>query len=47
MLRYFFEDTGDGERNARNRELFRGMKILEAGEDYTGQMGMYPVLSLP
>lgn len=46
MLRYFFEDTGDVERNARNRELFRGMKILGAGEDYTGQMGMYPVMNL-
>lgn len=25
MLRYFFEDTGDAEVNARNRELFRGL----------------------
>lgn len=46
MLRYFFEDTGDKERNARNRELFRNLKILEAGEAYTGQMGKYPVFSL-
>lgn len=46
MLRYFFEDTGDAEKNARNRVLFRGLKIMESGEDYTGQMGMYPVINL-
>lgn len=46
MLRYFFEDTGDGERNAENRELFRNLKIMEAGETYTDQMGKYPVFSL-
>lgn len=46
MLRYFFEDTGDGERNAKNRELFRNLKIMEAGEAYTDQMGKYPVFSL-
>lgn len=46
MLRYFFEDTGDSGRNAGNRELFRGMKILGEGEDYTCQMGIYPVMNL-
>ena len=46
MLRYFFEDTGNEEKNAQNRELFQGMKILDAGEFYTNQMGMYPVISL-
>ena len=46
MLRYFFEDTGDTERNNRNKELFQGMKIMEEGESYTGQMGMYPVMNL-
>ena len=46
MLRYFFEDTGNAEKNAGNRELFRGLKIMEAGEAYVGQMGMYPVLNL-
>ena len=46
MLRYFFEDTGDGEKNARNRALFQGLKIMEAGEEYRGQMGMYPVINL-
>jgi len=46
MLRYFFEDTGDIEKNKQNKELFRGMNIMDAGERYTDQMGAYPVLSL-
>lgn len=46
MLRYFFEDTGDKDRNLSNRELFRNLKIMEAGEAYTGQMGKYPVINL-
>ncbi|MCM1214576.1 MAG: ATP-binding protein [Lachnospiraceae bacterium] len=46
MLRYFFEDTMDAERNARNRELFQGLKIMTAGEEYVRQMGMYPVINL-
>lgn len=46
MLRYFFEDTGDEEKNTQNKILFKGMKIIDAGENYTNQMGMYPVLSL-
>ena len=46
MLRYFFEDTGEEEENRRNRELFKGLKIMEAGEAYTGQMGRYPVINL-
>ncbi len=46
MLRYFFEDTGDAEKNAQNRALFQGLKIMEAGEAYTSQMGSYPVINL-
>ena len=46
MLRYFFEDTGDAEKNARNRALFQGLKIMEAGEEYTNQCGSCPVLNL-
>ena len=46
MLRYFFEDTGDKVKNEQNKELFRGMKITNAGEKYTEQMGMYPVINL-
>lgn len=32
MLRYFFEDTGDEKKNAQNRGLFQGMKIMAAGK---------------
>ncbi len=46
MLRYFFEDSGDMEKNHQNKELFRGMKIMDAGESYTSRMGKYPVLNL-
>lgn len=46
MLRYFFEDTGDEERNAQNRALFRGLKIMGAGSVYTDHMGSYPVMNL-
>lgn len=46
MLRYFFEDTGDKEKNEQNRELFQGMEIVAAGEKYSSQMGMYPVINL-
>lgn len=46
MLRYFFEDTGDARRNGEQKELFQGMKIMDAGESYTGQMGNYPVFEL-
>ncbi|MBD5461049.1 MAG: AAA family ATPase, partial [Lachnospiraceae bacterium] len=46
MLRYFFEDTGDAEKNAQNRALFQGLKIMEAGGEYTGHMGKYPVINL-
>ena len=46
MLRYFFEDTGNKERNEQNKVLFQGMKIMEAGEGCTNQMGMYPVFEL-
>jgi len=46
MLRYFFEDTGDAEKNARNRQLFDGLKIMEAGDRYTSRMGQSPVINL-
>lgn len=46
MLRYFFEDTRNEEQNARNRELFQDLKIMEAGEEYVRHMGMYPVINL-
>ncbi len=46
MFRYFFEDTGDKEKNKQNKELFQGMKIIDAGEKYTEHMGRYPVINL-
>ncbi len=46
MLRYFFEDTGDREKNQQNKTLFHGMKIMNEGEAYTSLMGAYPVLNL-
>lgn len=46
MLRYFFEDTGNTEKNAQNKELFHNLKIMDTGEVYTSQMGQYPVLNL-
>lgn len=46
MLEYFFEDTRDEAENARNRELFQGMGIMEAGRSYVAEMGRYPVISL-
>ena len=46
MLRYFFEDTGDVDKNEQYQTLFQGMKIMEAGENCTNQMGMYPVFEL-
>ena len=45
MLRYFFEDTGNGD-NAERRKLFQGLEIAEAGEAYMGQMASYPVINL-
>lgn len=46
MLRYFFEDTGNNEINAQRRKLFAGLKITKAGESYTSQMTLYPVINL-
>lgn len=46
MLQYFFEDTGDNERNAQNRALFMNLKIMNAGDKYAEKMTQYPVISL-
>ena len=47
MLRYYFEKeiTVEG-RAGYNSRLFRGLKILDAGESYLSHMGQYPVISL-
>ena len=41
MLRYFFEKT-----EADTSYLFRHLKIWQAGEEYTGKQGKYPVIFL-
>ena len=41
MLRYFFEMG-----KADSAELFQGMKIMDAGEEYLAHMGKYPVISI-
>lgn len=46
MLRYFFEDVRDPVKKDHNRQLFEGLKIMEAGESYTAQMGGYSTLSV-
>ncbi len=46
MLRYFFEDTGDTEKNMQNKALFHNLNITKAGEAYTNHMVNYPVINL-
>ena len=41
MLRHFF-----GLEEQNGAELFRGLKIMEAGDEYLSHMGKYPVISL-
>jgi hypothetical protein len=41
MLRYFFEKTDED-----TSRLFRHLKIWQAGEEYTGMQGSYPVIYL-
>ena len=45
-LKYFFEDTGDEERNAANRALFEGTKIMREDARYAARMTGCPVISL-
>lgn len=47
MLKTFFEKYTDISGNVTdNSHYFDGMKIVEAGEEYTKHMGQYPVISL-
>ena len=39
MLKYYFDCT-----DKYNKELFEGLKIMEAGEKYTSKMGYYPCI---
>ena len=41
MLRHFFEKG-----KTDNTELFCGLKIMDAGEEYLAHMGKYPVISI-
>ena len=44
MLRYYFEDTGDIEKNQYYKQLFSGLAIEEVGGEYAKEMGRYPVI---
>ena len=46
MLKYYFEDTGNGETNKSNRDLFSGMNIMNSEDRYLDHMNHYPVISL-
>lgn len=46
MIRHFFENTGDGDKNKQNQTLFQGLQIMSQGESYTQEMCSYPVISL-
>ena len=47
MLRRFFEDeiNHKGEK-VDHKGLFEGLKIMSCGENYTSEMGKYPVIFL-
>ncbi len=44
MLQYFFEDTSYTPEKWSNEELFAGLEIMQAGEQYLKHMGKYPVI---
>lgn len=47
MLKYFFEDSRDYQGNKKDwSHLFKGLKIMDAGEKYLKYMGQYPVICL-
>jgi hypothetical protein len=46
MLKYFFEDTGNSEKNEENKRLFDGLNIMGTGEEYTKHMCNCPVISI-
>lgn len=46
MLKYFFEDTMEEAQNSRNRDLFAGKKIMQAGRAYVEWMNSRPVIYL-
>jgi hypothetical protein len=47
MLKYYFEDDRDRQGNRRDWSyLFKGLKIMNAGEAILSHMGQYPVIYL-
>lgn len=46
MLRYFFEYEDTAERQASNKELFQGLRIMEQKGLCEAYMGQYPVINL-
>lgn len=44
MLRYFFEDTMEQEKNEKNQGLFVGLNIMQAGEKYRQSSCSFPVI---
>ncbi len=52
MLNYYFQNTvparksGETPAPADNARLFSGLKIMEAGAEYTSKLGAYPVISI-
>ncbi len=44
MLRYYFENVSIF--NKDNSSLFKGLRIMDAGENYIKELGKYPVISL-
>ena len=47
MLQYFFEDArNDQGEKQEHSQLFEGLRIMEAGEQYLSHMGQYPVINL-
>ncbi len=46
MLREYFQLPSDEAAAEKQREMFEGLAILEAGEPYKAEMGQYPVIFL-
>ena len=46
MLRCFFEKNYPDSTDAQGEDVFRGLKIMDAGERYLSHMGKYPVISI-
>lgn len=45
-VRYFFENTGNTDKNRERQTLFNGMQIIQQGDRYVQEMNRYPVITL-